>query len=483
MELFLATIVTLSLPVVLYSMFQLLSKFNYSNQNCYMLAYQCYKPPDKLKLSTATALKILIRNQNLNLEDHRYLQKSMVGLGLGEETYCPRSILEQGGRKTTTTSSPTTLEVALQEMDDIVFHTLDRLFAKSGISPSQIDILVTTTSLSAHTPSLTGRIVNRYKMKQGIKSYSLAGMGCTSSIIGIDMARNLLNTQPNAFAIVVSAEAFGSHFYRGSDRSMILPNLFYRTGGTSILLTNNSNYRDQAMLELVALVRTHDPSDESYNCFLKVEDDQGLAGFHVGTLMMEKVARKCLTENFRVLLPKVVPLWETLRFALLLMLSRLGRRRPRRKIMIDMKAGIHHFCLQPTTRATIDGFRTGLGLEERDVEPSRMTLHRFGFTSGSSLWYVLGYMEAKRRLKKGEKVLMVAMGAGYMCNTCVWKVNRDLLQGGGEEEDDDVWGDCIDRYPQPTEVNSFAARLDWVQEDCMNFVRYDDYIRTEFSKL
>jgi 3-ketoacyl-CoA synthase len=63
--------------------------------------------------------------------------------------------------------------------------TLDKLFAKTGISPSEIDILVVNVSLFSPAPSLSARVVNRYKMRSDIKTSNLSGMGCSASIIYI----------------------------------------------------------------------------------------------------------------------------------------------------------------------------------------------------------------------------------------------------------------------------------------------------------
>ncbi len=48
----------------------------------------------------------------------------------------------------------------------------------------------------------------------------------------------------------------------------------------------------------------------------------------------------------------------------------------------------------------IDDLQKNLQLSSEHVEASRMTLHRFGNTSSSSLWYEFNYIESKGRMKK-----------------------------------------------------------------------------------
>ncbi|CAN1228541.1 3-ketoacyl-CoA synthase 19 [Linum grandiflorum] len=451
MDIFLVAL--LVAPFLLFTTIHFLSKLtsnNKSNQSCYLLAYKCYKGPDELKLTTGAAVEIALRNKNLGLEELRFLAKTVERSGIGEETYIPRNVFE--GRE----ASPTLLD-CLEELTTVTFATLDDLFAMSGVSPSQIDILVTTSSLFASAPSFASRIVNRYGMKDGIKSYSLTGVGCSSSLIAVDIVKDSFRTRPDSYAIVVAMELTAGNWYAGKDRSMMLSNVLFRSGGASLLLTNRASWAHRAMLKLDTMVRTHVSHGKAYECVMHMEDEQGHLGARL-TTSLQSVALQAIEENFRALLPKVLPLWELVRFFIV---TRCSKTKP----VINMKAGIQHFCLHPGGKSLIEGFQKSFGLEDYDLEPSKMSLHRFGNTSCSSLWYVLGYMEAKKRLKKGDKVLMVGLGAGFMCNTCVWTVLKDL--GDGKN----VWGDCVDRYPPKTLVNSIREATKWLFDDSINEFR------------
>lgn len=207
---------------------------------------------------------------------------------------------------------------------------------------------------------------------------------------------------------------------------------------------------------------------------MQVEDEEGYQGFRL-TKSLVKSAAQALTINLQAMAPKILPLWELGRF----FASSLRRNKMKKTLALNnvlgegglnFKSGIEHFCVHPGGRAVIDGVGRGLGLSEYDLEPSRMALHRWGNTSAGGLWYVLGYMEAKRRLKKGDRILMISLGGGFKCNNCVWEVMRDM-------EDPNVWKDCLNRYPPKSLNNPFKEKYDWIHDEYLGFARLD------FSKL
>ncbi|KAL8525591.1 hypothetical protein ACS0TY_015001 [Phlomoides rotata] len=426
------------------------------SQCCYILDYECYQPSDDRKLSTKSSGEIITRNGKLGLDEYKFLLKAIVSSGLGEETYGPEMVFS--GRE-----SCATLDDGLLEMDEFFLDSIDNLFKRSPISPSEIDLLVVNISMFSTMPSLSARIINHYKMREDIKVYNLAGMGCSASIVSINIVQNICKTRKDVQALVITSEVLSQNWYNGKNRSMILANCLFRTGGCAMLLTNKPSFSDKAMFKLKTLIRTHHGArDESFGCCFQKEDEEGFVGIHLDK-NLPKAATRAFVDNLKEIAPKVLPVRELLRYAAAKHVRKLWQLWSKaaaaaaRPAAINFKTGVDHFCLHTGGKAVIDAIAQSLSLNDYEVEPARMTLHRFGNTSASSIWYVLAYMEAKKRLKKGDKVFMISFGAGFKCNSCVWEVVRDL-------EGNNVWKKFIDRYPVKNLANPFLKEFAWVHE-------------------
>ncbi|KAG5515387.1 hypothetical protein RHGRI_036439 [Rhododendron griersonianum] len=453
MDNFLLLLYIAPLSYLFFKLFKLIDQKRH--QCCYILDYQCYKPTDDRKLSTQFSGEIIKRNTNLGLNEYKFLLKAIVSSGIGEQTYAPRMVFD--GRET-----DPTLEDGVVEMEEFFDDSIQKVLSRSRVSPRDIDVLVVNVSMLAIVPSLAARIINRYKLRDDVKVYNLTGMGCSASLISINIVQNIFKCWKNVHALVVTSESLSPNWYTGNDRSMILANCLFRTGGCAILLTNKVALKHRAMFKLKCLVRTHHGAkEESFNCCIQKEDESGRVGFHLDKTL-PKAATRAFVENLKVISPKILPVRELARFTIASFVRKMRQGRSSKggggRPTIDFTTGVDHFCLHTGGKAVIDGIGQSLNLSKYDLEPARMTLHRYGNTSASSLWYVLGYMEAKKRLKRGDRVFMISFGAGFKCNSCLWEVVRDLGDGN-------VWEDCIDEYPPEKLANPFMEKYGWINDE------------------
>ena len=74
-----------------------------------------------------------------------------------------------------------------------------------------MDILIVICSCFAPTPSLASMVVNHFKMRTDVLSHNLSGMGCSSGVIGIDMARHYLQVHPTGLNCTLVTEPPKGH--------------------------------------------------------------------------------------------------------------------------------------------------------------------------------------------------------------------------------------------------------------------------------
>ncbi|KAH0702580.1 hypothetical protein KY290_017896 [Solanum tuberosum] len=254
----------------------------------------------------------------------------------------------------------------ISEVHMVLFPVFEDLLAKTKLTPRDIDVLIVNCSGFCPAPSLSSIIVNKFRMREDIKSYTISGMGCSASALAIDITQNIFKSLKDSIAVVLSTE---------------------------ILSTESKN---RAKYELVKTLRTQRAyDDKGYFSAYREEDSDGYTGVTLKRNLLE-TAGETLRSNITIL-----------------------------------------------GRAVINEIGQGLNLGESDMEAALMTLHRFGNQSSSSLWYELAYLEAKERVKRGDKVWMLGMGSGPKCISIIWECIRPIC---GEAQRG-PWADSIDGYP------------------------------------
>ncbi|KAJ4762496.1 3-ketoacyl-CoA synthase [Rhynchospora pubera] len=400
----------------------------------YLLDFSCYKPDDARKVTREIFMERSELAGTFSKENLDFQRKILERSGLGQDTYFPEAVLN-------VPPNPCMAE-ARKEAEMVMFGAIDELLAKTGVKPKDIGILVVNCSLFNPTPSLSSMVVNHYKLRGNISSFNLGGMGCSAGLISIDLAKQLLQVQRNTYALVVSMENITLNWYWGNNRSMLLSNCLFRMGGAAILLTNRRSERRRAKYQLVHTVRTHKgPDDRAYRCVFQEEDETSRTGVALSKDLMA-IAGEALKTNITTLGPLVLPMSEQLMFLLTLAAKRvLGMKI--KPYLPDFKMAFEHFCIHAGGRAVLDELEKNLELSDWHMEPSRMTLYRWGNTSSSSLWYELAYSEAKGRIRKGDRTWQIAFGSGFKCNSAVWRALRSV----NPAKEKNPWKDEIDNFP------------------------------------
>uniref|UniRef100_A0ACD5WET8 Uncharacterized protein n=1 Tax=Avena sativa TaxID=4498 RepID=A0ACD5WET8_AVESA len=401
----------------------------------YMVDYACFRTSPSCRVPFAAFQEHTRMLPGFDERSVRFMTRLLERSGLGEETclpYAQHSIPPSRD-----------LDHSRAEAQLIIFSAIDDLLAKTGITPDAIDILVVNCSLFAPVPSFTDMIINKYKMRSDVRNVHLSGMGCSAGLISVGLAKNLLQVAPvGANALVVSTETITPNYYMGRERAMLLPNCLFRMGGAAVLLsTNGANARFR--LARVVRTLTGGENDGAYLCVYQEEDDRGNVGINLSKDLMG-VAGDALKANITALGPLVLPASEQLLFALSFIARKVVSSRIRPYIP-DFRTVFEHFCIHAGGRAVIDELQRSLKLSDEQVEASRMTLHQFGNTSSSSLWYELAYIEAKGRMRRGDRVWMIGFGSGFKCNSATWECIRPPPPS--EYGTDGPWAACAHRYP------------------------------------
>ncbi|CAN6296281.1 unnamed protein product [Urochloa humidicola] len=415
----------------------------------YLIDFACYKPADELKVSKAEFIDLARKSGKFDEDSLAFQSRLLAKSGIGDESYMPRCVFEPN-------ANCATMKEGRAEASTAMFAALDELFDKCRVRPKDVGVLVVNCSLFNPTPSLSAMIVNHYKMRGNILSYNLGGMGCSAGVIAVDLACDMLQASGAGLAVVVSTEAVSFTWYPGKRRSMLIPNAYFRAGCAAVLLSNRRRDFHRAKYQLEYVVRTHKGADDrAFRSVYQEEDEQRIKGLSISRDLLE-VGGHALKTNITTLGPLVLPFSEQLLFFAGVLFRHLfpsktstpaavttpGDASAAAPYIPDFKRAFEHFCMHAASRDVLEHLQSNLGLRDGDLEASRAALHRFGNTSSSSIWYELAYLEAKGRVRRGDRVWQLSFGSGFKCNSAVWRAVRRVRRPSRSP-----WLDCIDQYP------------------------------------
>ncbi|KAI3801034.1 hypothetical protein L1987_29135 [Smallanthus sonchifolius] len=400
----------------------------------YLIDFACYKPPNSQKCSKELVMKQARQHGNYTEEVLQFMKNFMERGGIGDSAYLAETFFKP--------SYKPLMKDARREVEMAIFGSLDKLLGKTGVRTDNIGILIVNCCIYNSVPSLTSMIVNQYKFRENVITYNLVGMGCTAGLLATGLAKQLLQVHNNSYALIVSTESITENCYVGRDRSKIIINCLFRVGGAAILLSNRPSDHNNSKYELLHAIHDNtSSSDRFYNCIRREEDSAGIIGVTINRDLLA-AAIATIKPNLIAVGHLILPIREKLSYLINYIIRKLLPSLNIQQYIPNYNNAVDHFLPHVGGKPVLDDLQRTLRLSDDVMEASRMTLYRYGNTSSSSIWYELAYVEAKGRVKEGNKVWQLAFGSGFKCSSVIWRAMKTV-----DHDEYNPWTDEITGFP------------------------------------
>ena len=265
----------------------------------------------------------------------------------------------------------------LEAADHLFEQAATEAIAQAGLSPSDIDGVVTVSTTGIATPSLEARVGPRLGLRPDVRRVPVFGLGCAGGISGLALAARLASSDPRSNWLFVTVETCSISIRLDSDDpAAIVATALFGDGAAAAVVGSEG--------EPIATI--------AGSAERMWPDTLGIMGWQVED------------PGLAVLFDRAIPpfIERELAAAASAMLGDLGRG----------TRDIDRFCCHPGGVKVIDAIESALHLPSGNLDLERQVLRDFGNMSAPTVLFVL-----HRLIERGlpGQVLATAFGPGFTC--------------------------------------------------------------------
>lgn len=253
----------------------------------------------------------------------------------------------------------------------------ERAIDNAGLTPADIDTIVTVSSTGIATPSIEARAAQTMDFRPDVARVPVFGLGCAGGVTGLGMAAKLARAAPGSNILFVAVEActLAVRLDQMSKANIVATALF-GDGAAACVIRQGDNDR--------GLVRIETAAEYMW------PDTLGIMGWSVDP------------EGFGVIFDRSIPPFavDHLGAAMTHLMARMN---------IDRK-DVDRFVCHPGGPKVIEAIEAALALPQGALDHERQVLAEFGNMSAPTVLFVL-----ERLLATGlsGKSVLAALGPGF----------------------------------------------------------------------
>jgi alkylresorcinol/alkylpyrone synthase len=267
--------------------------------------------------------------------------------------------------------------VYLEAAEQLFVDAAKAAIEKAGLTPNQIDGVVTVSTTGIATPSLDARAFTKVGFRPDVRRVPVFGLGCAGGVNGLALTSRLALADPGSLWLFVTVETCSISIRLDSDDpAAVVATALFGDGAAAAIVTSG----------LHSLARITGSAEKLWPDTLRIMgwdvDDPGLS------VVFDRAIPPFIEENLAEAVDE--------------MCAKLGVSRDE----------IDRFCCHPGGVKVIDAIESALHLNQGDLNLEREVLRDYGNMSAPTVLFVLD-----RLLERGlpDKVMMTAFGPGFTC--------------------------------------------------------------------
>jgi predicted naringenin-chalcone synthase len=297
----------------------------------------------------------------------------------------PEKMLETSSQDVHRNYQKFALELSVASINDCL--------AKTGLIPSDIDLLVYVSSTGLTCPAMTHYIAKELGMREEMTHTAILGMGCGASVPGLRRADDYLQLNPEHRALVVATEVSNAGYHPKVDNlGVVTGNAIFADGSAALLVLGDA--LPGQGIELLDFVHLNDYQ-------------------HIDAIVLEwEEARQrpaLSTKISRITAPLINQVADKL-------LSRNNL----------SKEDINAWLVHSGGASILDEATKILGISPDKLRCSYLTWEEYGNMSASTILFGLHRLTNNNNLKPGDNIFFITVGSGIECDGILMRWSSKL---------------------------------------------------------